>query len=315
MDPDYISGNERIFELDINLLQANPLQPRGLITPESLAELAESIREHGVLEPIVVAQTPAGYQIIAGERRWRASKLVGLDKVPVIIKETSPQGMLEMAIVENVQRVDLNPLERAQAYRRLMDEFNLTNSEISQRVSKSPSYISNTIRLLTLPDALKDALMSGQTTEGHVRALSSLEDPHLIIEAYKEVLRRNLSVRGTEELVRKMRSHHGIGPKKGADQSTMRIVNEDIDRIQEGLLRSLSKGGEDQSARVKYIQTGKNARLEIRWEGHPGETSEKVEEFYRAVTNYFNNYRMDQNSDNNDDSNSRSQDQSESSGY
>src|SRR5258708_13892727 len=156
MDPQ----EERIFELEIDLIQANPLQPRGLITPESLAELAESIREHGILEPIVLAKTPAGYQIIAGERRWRASKLVGLNKVPVIIRETTPQGMLEMAIVENVQRVDLNPLERAQAYKRLMDEFNLTNSEIAQRVAKSPSYISNTIRLLALPDAIKDALTS-----------------------------------------------------------------------------------------------------------------------------------------------------------
>ena len=123
MDP----TEEKIFELDINLLQANPLQPRGLITPESLAELAESVRAHGILEPIVVAKTPAGYQIIAGERRWRAARLVGLAKVPVVMKETTPQGMLEMAIVENVQRIDLNPLERAQAYRRLMDEFNMTN--------------------------------------------------------------------------------------------------------------------------------------------------------------------------------------------
>src|SRR3990167_8728502 len=226
---------DKVFEIDINMLQANPLQPRGLITPESLAELAESIREHGILEPLVLAKTPAGYQIIAGERRWRASRLVGLAKVPVIIRETTPQGMLEMAIVENVQRVDLNPLERAQAYKRLMDEFDLTNSEISQRVSKSPSYISNTIRLLTLPDALKDALMSSQTTEGHVRALSSLEDPHLIIEAYKEVLKRNLSVRGAEELVRKIRSHHGIGPKKGASPLTMRIVNEEVRKIYEAI--------------------------------------------------------------------------------
>ena len=120
--------DEQIYELDINLVEPNPLQPRGLITPESLSELAESIREHGVLEPLVVAKTPAGYQIIAGERRWRAAKLVGLSKIPVVIKETTPQGMLEMAIVENVQRVDLNPLERAQAYKRLMDEFGLTNN-------------------------------------------------------------------------------------------------------------------------------------------------------------------------------------------
>ncbi len=280
---------ERIFELEIDLLQANPLQPRGLITPESLAELAESVREHGVLEPIVVAKTPAGYQIIAGERRWRAARLVGLPKVPVIIRETSPQGMLEMAIVENVQRIDLNPLERAQAYKRLMDEFNLTNSEISQRVSKSPSYISNTIRLLSLPDALKDALMSGQTTEGHVRALSSLEDPHLIIEAYKEVLKKNLSVRGTEELVRRMRSRHGIAPRKGTDLVSMRIVSEDIDRIQEGLQKKLSDGLDNgKEARVKYILTGKNAKLEIRFEGQPENTNKRIEKIYEAINTFFN---------------------------
>lgn len=279
---------ERIFELETDMLQANPLQPRGLITPESLAELAESIREHGILEPIVVAKTPAGYQIIAGERRWRAAKLVGLPKVPVIIKETTPQGMLEMAIVENVQRIDLNPLERAQAYKRLMDEFDLTNSEISSRVSKSPSYISNTIRLLTLPDALKDALMSGQTSEGHVRALSSLDDPHLIVEGYKEVLRRNLSVRGTEELVRKMRSHHGIGPKKGSKPEMMRIMNEDIERIEQGLSQSLGAKINNQTPKIKYMLTGTTARLEIRLDGQPDETNGTIEKIYRAITDYFN---------------------------
>lgn len=279
-------SGERIFELDINLLQANPLQPRGLITPESLAELAESIREHGILEPIVVAKTPAGYQIIAGERRWRASRLVGIAQVPVIIRETSPQGMLEMAIVENVQRVDLNPLERAQAYRRLMDEFNLTNSEIAQRVSKSPSYISNTIRLLTLPDALKDALMSGQTTEGHVRALSALEDPHLIIEAYKEVLKRNLSVRGTEELVRKVRAHQGIGPKKGAKPEMMRIVSEEVDKIENGI-QSVLSNGEDRKVKVKYVLTGTTAKLEIRLDGQPEQTNSQIQKVYDALANYF----------------------------
>lgn len=273
---------ERIFEIEIDLLQANPLQPRGLITPESLAELAESIRTHGILEPLVVAKTPAGYQIIAGERRWRAARLVGLAKAPVVIRETSPQGMLEMAIVENVQRIDLNPLERAQAYKRLMDEFDLTNSEIAQRVGKSPSYISNTIRLLTLPDALKDALMSGQTTEGHARSLASLDDPHLIIEAYKEVLRRNLSVRGTEELVRRMRSKHNIAPKKGADQEKMRIVNEDIDRVEESLTKTLSNGGK--TPKVKYILTGTTARLEIRFNGNPQETNQKIETICKAIT-------------------------------
>lgn len=280
--------DERVFELDINMLQANPLQPRGLITPESLAELAESIQEHGILEPIVVAKTPAGYQIIAGERRWRAARLVGLAKVPVIIRETTPQGMLEMAIVENVQRVDLNPLERAQAYKRLMDEFNLTNSEIAQRVSKSPSYISNTIRLLTLPDALKDALMSGQTTEGHVRALSALEDPHLIIEAYKEVLKRNLSVRGTEELVRKIRSHHGIGPKKGSKPEMMRIVSEEVDQIEEGLRSILAQAAENKAVKVKYVLTGTTAKLEIRLDGQPETTNDQIQKIYKAINSFYN---------------------------
>src|SRR4030066_109701 len=120
---------EEVIQIEVNQLQPNPLQPRGAITPESLVDLVDSIREHGIIEPLVVAKTPAGYQIIAGERRWRAAKLAGSARVPVIIKETSPQGMLEMAIVENVQRVDLNPLERAQAYRKLIDEFGLAATE------------------------------------------------------------------------------------------------------------------------------------------------------------------------------------------
>ncbi len=279
---------DSIFELESELLQANPLQPRGLITPESLAELADSIREHGILEPIVVAETPAGYQIIAGERRWRASKLAGLVKVPVIIRQTTPQGMLEMAIVENVQRADLNPLERAQAYKRLMDEFSLTNAEITSRVSKSPSYISNTLRLLTLPDAIKDALMSGQTTEGHARALAALDDPHLIVDAYKEILKRNLSVRGTEELVRKMRSHHGIGPKKGSRQEIMHIVNEEVDRIQEGLSTTLATDSNLKSQNVKYVLSNTAAKLEIKLEGDPTQTNATIEKIYRAITSYFN---------------------------
>lgn len=277
--------NEQTYQLEIELLQPNPLQPRGLISPESLAELAESIRTHGVLEPLVVAKTPAGYQIIAGERRWRAAKLVGLVQVPVIIRETSPQGMLEMAIVENVQRIDLNPLERAQAYRRLMDEFNLTNGEISIRVSKSPSYISNTIRLLTLPDALKDAVMSGQTTEGHVRALSALEDPHFIIEAYKEVLKKNLSVRGTEELVRRLRARVGLPPKKSAVIEDMHIISEEIDNIEQDLSSVLSRFSKTE---VKLEQTGKKATVRMSIEGAPDQTVEILKDINQAIAGYFN---------------------------
>jgi ParB family transcriptional regulator, chromosome partitioning protein len=277
---------DQIYELEIDLLEPNPLQPRGLITPESLAELAESIRAHGILEPLVIAKTPAGYQIVAGERRWRASKLIGLNKVPVVIRETTPQGMLEMAIVENVQRVDLNPLERAQAYKRLMDEFNLGNAEIADRVSKSPSYISNTIRLLTLPDALKDALMAGQTTEGHSRALAALEDPHLIIEAYKEVLKKNLSVRGTEELVRRFRSRVGMGPKKSAVVGAMRIMSDEIDRVQSELESAFTRS--QTKAKVKCVQTGKSAKLELSFDGEPYKTTEILNEINQAIVGYFN---------------------------
>lgn len=277
---------EQVYELETDILQPNPLQPRGLITPESLSELAESIRAHGVLEPLVVAQTPAGYQIIAGERRWRASKLVGLPKIPVIIRETSPQGMLEMAIVENVQRIDLNPLERAQAYKRLMEEFSLTNAEIATRVGKSPSYISNTIRLLTLPDALKDALMSGATTEGHARALSALEDPHLIIEVYKEVLKRNLSVRGTEELVRRYRAKVGMGPKKTAVTEMMHILSDELDRVQNDLSEAISKRAE--KYQVKCMQTGKRAEVRLIIEGEPLKTAPLLEDIRQAIVGYFN---------------------------
>lgn len=277
--------DEQIYELEIDLLQPNPLQPRGLISPESLSELGQSIRAHGIIEPLVVAKTPAGYQIIAGERRWRASKSIGLSRVPVIIRETSPQGMLEMAIVENVQRIDLNPLERAQAYRRLMDEFSLTNQEISERVSKSPSYISNTIRLLILPDALKDALMAGATTEGHARALSALEDPHIIINAYKDVLKRNLSVRGTEELVRRLRANIGIGPKNKADVDSMRIISDDIDKIQADIVETLAQRTD--KAQVKCQLTGKRARLELILNGDPDKTTVLLEDLHQAIVGYF----------------------------
>src|SRR3990167_4769802 len=182
------SNFQELIQLDINLLQPNPLQVRNLIKSESLVDLVESIKEHGILEPLVVAKTPAGYQIIAGERRWRASKIVGLKTVPVVVKETSTIGMLEMALVENVQREELNALERAQGFHRLLEEFSMTVTEISKRIGKSPAYVSNTLRLLALPDAIKDGLISNDITEGHARAILGLGEPKLMVEAYKTVL-------------------------------------------------------------------------------------------------------------------------------
>ncbi|MCL5411856.1 MAG: ParB/RepB/Spo0J family partition protein [Patescibacteria group bacterium] len=222
---------ENIVELEVDSLQPNPLQPRGNIQPDTLVELAESIREHGILEPLVVAKTPAGYQIIAGERRWRASKLAGLTKVSCLIKETSPQGMLEMAIVENVQRVDLNPLERAQAYQRLLEEFGLTTVEVAQRVGKSGPYISNTLRLLDLPDALKDGLLSNAIAEGHAKALLGLESVALMIQAYKQILKENLGVRAAEELVRRMKASAGIQPRQAREY----VHTPEVEKIEKDL--------------------------------------------------------------------------------
>ncbi len=262
----------QIFEIDIDMLQPNPLQPRGLITPDSLTEIIDSIREHGVLEPLVVAKTPAGYQIIAGERRWRASKIAGLAKVPVIIKETTPQGMLEMAIIENVQRVDLNALERAQAFKRLLDEFGLSTGEIAVKVGKSAPYVSNTLRLLTVPDVLKDALASGATTEGHVRALASLEDPHLVVEAYKEILAKNLSVRGAEELSRKLKSRENISPKQ--QKPVLRLQNDQLDDYQEELSKKLTS--DKVKTKVKISQSRVESKMHIVVRGKVEDTSEII---------------------------------------
>lgn len=235
-------------EIDTDALQPNPLQPRGQILPDTLVELAESIREHGILEPVLVAKTPAGYQIIAGERRWRAAKLAGIAKIPAIIKETTTQGMLEMALVENVQRVDLNPIERAQAYKRLIEEFSITTIEIGQRVGKSGPYISNTLRLLDLPDALKDGLLSSAITEGHAKAVLGLEDTNLMIQAYKQILKDNLGVRSTEELSRRMKAGAQIKPRTSRtyehtpDVARMEEEIADSTRVKVKLLKS-SKGG------------------------------------------------------------------------
>ncbi len=271
----------QIFELDIDMLQPNPLQPRGLITPDSLTELVDSIREHGVLEPLVLAKTPAGYQIIAGERRWRASKIAGLPKVPVIIKETSPQGMLEMAIIENVQRIDLNPLERAQAFRRLIDEFGLSTGEIAVKVGKSAPYVSNTLRLLMVPDVLKDALASGATSEGHVRALASLEDPHLVLEAYKEILSKNLSVRGAEELARKLKNRENIQPKQ--QKPIARLQNDELDRFEGELSQHLTTG--DVKTKVKISQSRVESKMHIVVKGKVEETAQVIKKIRDSIVN------------------------------
>ena len=267
--------SDNIYELDILELQANPLQPRGVITTDSLADIIESIREQGIIEPIVVAKTPAGFQIIAGERRWRAARIVGLKKVPVRVKETTPQGMLEMSIVENVQREDLNPIEKALAYRRLIDEFGLGTTEVAKRVGKSVPAVSNTIRLLSLPDAIKDALVAGVITEGHVRPLLSLGDQRLMLDIFKTILKDNYTVRQTEELARKVKGD--IQKKEPQSTKTNFWIHE-----QDQMAKEIQE--KYNADEVAIQQSGRQVKIVIIMKGDPQITTDKLLSLHKNLT-------------------------------
>ncbi len=206
-----IPGGGGVDEVDIDLIAPNPEQPRQRFDEAALDELAASIREHGLLQPLVVTRLVAdsgavSYRLIAGERRLLAARRAGLTRVPVVVRETTPRGLLELALVENLQRADLGPLEEAQAYRRLAEEFGLSQEEIAARVGKSRVAVANALRLLSLPEPIKEGLSSGQISEGHARALLGLPDTAARLQAYREVTARALSVRQTEELVRRLRT-------------------------------------------------------------------------------------------------------------
>jgi ParB family chromosome partitioning protein len=194
--------------IDVDLIVSNPHQPRSPVDPESLSTLAESIREHGVIQPLLVTRVqpegggPAVHQLIAGERRLQAARMAGLARVPVVVKEASSSEVLELALVENLQRADLNPLEEAQAFRRLADEFGLTQETIAAGVGRSRTAVANALRLLTLSDELKASLAGGEISEGHARALLGLPSEAQRRHAWQRVVERGLSVRETEALVR-----------------------------------------------------------------------------------------------------------------
>ena len=199
-----------VREIAIDDIVPNPRQPRTAINPEALAELAASIREHGLIQPIIVTRSqfagkPA-YQLIAGERRWRAAQLAGLKAIPVLVKEATPQQLLELALVENIQRADLNALEEAAAYQSLIAEFGLSQHQVADRVGKSRVAVANILRLLRLPDQVKTLLADGALTEGHARALLGLEDDETLVRAAEQVVARELTVRQTEELVRRLQA-------------------------------------------------------------------------------------------------------------
>lgn len=203
--PERESGG--VLEIPLDQITVNPRQPRTQMDETELEGLAESIREHGILQPLVVSQDARqeGFVLIAGERRLRAARLAGLVTVPVIIRPASEQQRLELALIENVQRADLTPLETAEAYHHLIDEFGLTHEEVAARVGKSREAVTNTHRLVRLPDEIKQGLSEGVITEGHARALLGLDGtPQMMVEVYKTVVRNKLSVRQTEALVKEL---------------------------------------------------------------------------------------------------------------
>ncbi|MQC27168.1 MAG: ParB/RepB/Spo0J family partition protein [Chloroflexi bacterium] len=194
-------------QIPVANIRPNPHQPRNQFAEEQLSELAESIRTHGVIQPLIVRQATGGgqYTLIAGERRLQAARLAGLDTVPVVFREADDQTLVELALVENVQRADLSPLEAAEAYQQLHEEFNLAHKDIAARVGKSRVAITNTIGLLDLSKDVKQALAGGEISEGHARALKALENDKAQNAALQSILRQGLNVRQSEELVRKLK--------------------------------------------------------------------------------------------------------------
>ncbi|MCS7264826.1 MAG: ParB/RepB/Spo0J family partition protein [Armatimonadetes bacterium] len=199
-----VAESETVTNLPINSIQPNPFQPRQKFNEEELEDLAMSIKIHGLLQPIIVRPKEGSYELVAGERRWRAAQMAGLKEIPAIVRTCSDDELLALALVENLQREDLNPLEEAQAYKTLMEKFGLTQEAIAELLSKSRATIANTVRLLGLPQPIKQALRDGQITEGHARALLAAGDEGIMMEVFQQILKIGLSVRQTENLIQRL---------------------------------------------------------------------------------------------------------------
>lgn len=254
----HASGGSQL--VNVNAITPNPHQPRQTIDSDALSELAASIKEHGLLQPLIVSladsesnekafSTPQ-YVLIAGQRRLEAAKLAGLDQVPAIVKEVTPQQMLVLALVENIQRADLNPIEEAMAYQQLSDEFGLTQQEISDRVGRGRVSVANALRLLRLPDFVKNVLASGQISEGHARALLGLSDDlDALGLVLKRIVTQRLSVRQTEELVRRLSTTL-------ASSKASRSISPETRKIEESFSRSLG-------TKVSLMRSKKGGRITI----------------------------------------------------
>lgn len=252
------SEDRDFFLCAIDTITPNPSQPRKRMDDTALHGLAESIREKGVLLPLVVRQAEGEtFEIIAGERRWRAAKLAGLDEVPVLVKDVSPLDQLEMALVENIQRQDLNPLEEAEAYLRLVQEFHLTQEEVAKRVGKERSTVANALRINQLPDFAKEDLVSGMLTMGHARVLLSLPDEESMRETRDQIMEKGLNVRQAEELVRQ---------KKNKPVAVRKPVKRARQQLSESYCKTFTSNlGKYLESKVRLVQHGNRGKVEIEY--------------------------------------------------
>jgi ParB family chromosome partitioning protein len=242
-------------EIPIDRIERNPYQPRTVFEQDQLETLRASIVAHGVLQPVLVTETLEGYRLIAGERRVRAAQLAGLTRIPAIVRQAAGREQLELALVENVQRADLNAVEEAGAYRQLVDEFGLSHDEIAGRVGRARSTIANTIRLLELSPETLEALGAGRISEGHGRAMLGLDSGQQA-DLLALIERRGLSVRQVEELARRLREE----PAATREGRTAAAVDAEIERVEEDLRRSLG-------TKVRLARSSKGGRIIIEWYG------------------------------------------------
>lgn len=242
--------------IPLDQILANPFQPRKTFDDPRIEELAESIKRDGLIQPIVVRKKGSKFELIAGERRWRASQRAGLGQIPAIVKEATDLQSLVLALEENIQRADLNPLEEALAYEQLVDEFGMTQEEVAKRVGRERSTVANTLRLLRLPQTVKEDLVSGQLSMGHARALLALEDAELMLVARQEILDNQLSVRATEVLVARLKKDRPKKKKKKGSKSQGPWDDPDSRRVLTDLRQAFG-------TKVAIRGTEKKGRIEL----------------------------------------------------
>ncbi len=246
--PENSGKQDGTFQCTIDDIQVNPHQPRMVFNQEKLDELASSIREKGIIQPLLVKETEIGYQLIAGERRLRAAKLAGLSQVPVIVKNVSEEEQIEISLIENLQREDLNPIEEAESYKKLMQDFEYTQQKLAQVLGKDRTTITNQIRLLKLPTMVKKALSQNEISAGHARCLLSITEPLKLREAYRLVLLKGLSVRETEKLAKNMNQ---VKSRKKVEEKSVHLES-----LRNDLMQHLG-------TQVKIWQRGKKGKIII----------------------------------------------------